>query len=201
MHKNVSKFLQSVVVFPVLATNLAVAPVAASVGSPTAAVIFPGQNRPLASVIADNQQNDHDVKVQKVEAYFAKYDLPLQANAEKLVSAAEENDLPPYLIAAVGKIESTGGKFACRNNKANAFGYGSCKTVKFDSVDEAIDTVATTLAAKRPKTAAFYDGKSIEERLRIYNGNANPEYVRKIMYVMDQMDKQEVASTDSAVQA
>src|SRR4051812_37303324 len=186
MHKNVRKFLHSFVAFPVMAASLVTSPLLATTGLPNAAVISPDSNRPLASVVAANQQSDLDIKAQKVDAYFAKYDLPLEGKGDKLVAAAKENDLPPYLVAALAVVESTGGKFACKNDRDNAFGYGSCKGVKFDSVDEAIDTVARTIAGNSPKTARYYDGKDIRARLETYNGRANPKYVQNVMWVMDQ---------------
>lgn len=199
MHKNVLKFMQSVVVFPVMTASLTLTPMLGAVGSPTAAAIFSEQNRTLASVVSANQQNDYAEEVAKVEAYFAKYGLPLAEHADKLVSAAIENDLPPYVIAAIGHIESTGGKFACKNNPANAYGYGSCKGVKFDSADEAIDTVARTIAAKSSKTAKYYEGKTLDQRLEVYNGKANRYYVDNIHWVMDQMEDMQlpIAASDT----
>lgn len=199
MHKNVLKFMQSVVAFPVMALTLTTSPFTGMVGVPTAAAILSEQNRTLASEVSANKQTDYALEVAKVEAFFAKYDLPLADNAEKLVEAAVENDLPPYVIAAIGHIESTGGKFACKNNRVNAYGYGSCKGVKFESADEAIDTVAKILAGKGKTTSHFYAGKPLDERLWVYNGRANRYYVENIHLVMDQMEEMQlpIASTDT----
>ncbi len=192
MHKNVNKFLQSVVVFPVLATNLALAPLSGMIaGSPTAAVIFTDKNRTLTSEATANQQKDLARKIDKVDAYFAKHNLPLEGHGEKLVTAAEENDLPWPLLAAVAMQESTGGKFACRNDRENVFGYNSCRHLDFESVDQAIDTVARTLAAKNEKTARFYEGKDLETRLEVYNGRAVHDYADSVKWIMSQIEKQE----------
>ena len=58
----------------------------------------------------------------------------------------------------------------------------------FDSVEEAIDTVAKTLAGKSAPTARFYEGKDFTTRLNVYNGYANSKYVMNINWVMDKID-------------
>ncbi len=201
MQKHFSKFMQSVVALPVLATHIAISPVLGAVGvSPTAVAIFPDTNRPLQSDVADNQQ-EHAVKVKKVEAFFTKYDRPLADHAEKLVTAAEENGLDWKLVAALGQVESSGGEHACPNNRANAFGYGSCRGVTFESFDEAIDTVAKTIAGNSKATARFYKDKDLKTKLEVYNGRANIKYVDNVMWVMDQIEKQQVADTQTGTKA
>lgn len=192
MHKYFTKSLQSFVAFPVLAANLAFAPLAGVLtGSPTAAVIFSDTNRPLTSKTADNQQKDLTTKAEKVDAYFAQYDLPLAGHGETLVRVAEENNLPWTVLAAIAMRESTGGKFACKKDRENAFGYNSCKHVDFESFDQAIEIVAHTIAGKREKTAHFYEGKELADILDTYNGRAVPHYSEEVMWIMSQIEKQE----------
>lgn len=138
-----------------------------------------------------NKQKDLALKIEKVDAYFAGHNLPLAGHGEKLVTAAEENDLPWPLLAAVAMQESTGGKFACRKDRENVFGYNSCRNLDFDSIDEAIDTVARTLAAKSEKTARFYEGKDLKTRLEVYNGRAVHDYAESVQWIMGQIEKQE----------
>lgn len=172
-----------------MAANLILSPVLGGIGSPTAAVISPETNRPLSSVVASNKKADHATKAKKIDAYFAKYDLPLSGYGEELVSVAEKYDLPWPLIAAVAMQESTGGKFACRADRENMWGYGSCKSVNFESVEQGIELVAKTIAAQSPGTKRFYENKSLEERLRVYNGRAVANYAESVHWIMEQIEE------------
>ena len=109
-----------------------------------------------------------------------------------LVQAAVDNDLSPYTLAALATVESTAGKFACPNDPNNVFGWNSCHGPKFDSMQDAIDTVAATIAGNNPKTAAYYAGKDSETRLEVYNGYANDEYVANVKWAIKKMDSMQV---------
>ena len=204
MHKHFVKSLQSFVAFPVLAASLVMSPLAGiNAGSPTAAAITPDTNRNLTSETAVNQQSeldakaqsDLDIKAEKIDAYFAQYNLPLAGEGHELASAAESNDLPWPLIAAVAMRESTGGLHACGYN---AFGYGSCKSVTFSSYDQAIDAVAATLGANNPSTARFYADKTIPDRLTVYNGNAVAGYSDSIQRIMNKIEAMPTAQSSDA---
>lgn len=195
MHKKFKNSLQSLVAFPVMATTLMSPFSGAQLGSPTAAVISPDSNRPLSSMTTVNQQPGLAEKAQKVDAYFSQHDFPLAGNGMKFVLAAEKNDLPWTLIASIAVIESTAGRNACPNDKNNVFGWGSCHGEKFDSLDDAIDTIAESISAHRDSTARYYEGKSLSEILKTYNGRANPKYVKNINWVMDQIEQQPIATT------
>lgn len=195
MQKKFSKILQTFAVFPILTANLALAPFGAGAGLPTVAAIYPDQNGPLTSEVADNKQHDLEVKAEKVKAYFAKYKLPYADKAMKLVTAADENDLPPYTLAALAFVESTAGKFSCPSDRENGFGWKSCKGSNFKSVDEAIDTVAKAIAGNSETTRHYYEGKTDEEKWITYNGDANPKYVANMRWVMAQFEKQVVPET------
>ena len=189
MQKHLSKIMQSFVVFPILTASFALNPVSGvTAGFPTAAAIFSDQNRTLSSETAANQQLDLEKKAAKVDAFFAQYDRPAEGYGLALVKAAQKYGLPDYSIAAILQVESSGLAHSCPNNKANGFGYGSCDGVHFDSVEEAIDTVAKTLAGKSAPTARFYEGKDFTTRLNVYNGYANSKYVMNINWVMDKID-------------
>ena len=172
-------------------------------GSPSAAAITPDTNRTLSSETAVNQQSDIDAKAAadldtkaaKIDAYFAQYDLPLAGEGHKLASAAEANDLPWALVAAVGMDESTGGAHACG---FNAFGYGSCKGAQFSSYDQAIDAVARTIGGNGKTTSTIYAGKTISERLKVYNGNAVADYSQKVQWIMGQIEQMPVPASQSS---
>ena len=198
MHKYFKKSLQSLVAFPVLAANL-VSPFSGGLaGSPTAAVISPDSNRPLSSMVTVNQQSDDLVeKAQKIDAYFAKNNFPLAGQGQELASAAEKNDLPWSLVASIAVVESTAGRDACPNDKNNVFGWNSCHGTKFDSMDDAINTVAETISGNRDATSKYYEGKTLSDILETYNGRANPHYVKNVMWVMNQIEQQPIATNAS----
>ncbi len=113
-------------------------------------------------------------RIAKIESYYARYDLPLQHEAEHFVDAAEKYGIDWRLVAAIGFIESTGGKHACETATYSAFGWGSC-TIDFDSYAESIDVISMNLGGHNPKTAQFYAGKDIRGILWSYN----PDTIRK----------------------
>ena len=201
MHKHFRTSLQSFVAFPVLAASLVISPLTGLMaGSPSVAAISPDTNRTLASEAAVNQQSDIDAKAEadldtkaeKIDAYFAQYNLPMAGEGHKLVEAAEANDLPWPLLAAISMRESTGG--AHEYNGYNAFGYGSAK---FSSYDQAIDTVAATIGGNKTGTARFYANKSIPDRLTTYNGNAVAGYADSVQGIMNKIEAMPTSSSDA----
>ena len=206
MHKKLNKILQNFVVFPVLTASFALNPVAGlSAKLPSAAAISSDQTRTLSSVLADNQQpsagveaaQDLDTEAAKVDAFMAQYKLPMAGEGHALVKAAVDNGLSPYEIAVIAVVESTGGKFACVNNKYNAFGWDSCHGQKFTSYQDAIDTVASTISGNNPNTAKYYvkpNGqlKDFDTRFEVYNGYANDSYVANIKWAMAKIDSMQV---------
>mgnify|MGYP001224666952 FL=1 len=104
--------------------------------------------------------------------------------AEHFVVAAEKYDIDWRLVAAIGMIESTGGKFACQTADYSAFGWGSCK-IDFDSYEESIDIISMNLGGHNPKTASFYKGKDLRGILESYNPpHIVPDYADKVMREM-----------------
>ncbi len=126
-----------------------------------------------------------DDRVEKIRAYYARYDLPLQHEARHFVEAADKYDIDWRLVAAIGFMESTGGKFACKTVTYNAFGWGSCK-YGFDSYEDAIYTISMNLAGEYHKTAHHYKGKDVRGIIDAYNPpSIAPRYA---VNVLDQME-------------
>lgn len=115
-----------------------------------------------------------DDRPEKIRKFFDRHNLPLAEHAELFVQSADKYDLDWRLVAAIGFIESTGGKFACKTVGHNAFGWGSC-TIGFDSYAESIDHITMNLAGEYPKTAKYYADKDIRGILWSYN----PDTIRK----------------------
>lgn len=131
-------------------------------------------------------------RIAKIHAYFARYNLPLKDEAEHFVHAANEHGIDWRLVAAIGFIESTGGKFACSTADFSAFGWGSCK-ISFDSYQESIDVISMNLGGHNPKTESYYGGKDIRGILEAYNPpEIVPDYADKVMRQMEIIGKQNV---------
>lgn len=124
-------------------------------------------------------------RISKIESYYARYDLPLQHEAEHFVNAAEKYDIDWRLVAAIGFIESTGGKFACSTADYSAFGWGSCG-INFDSYAESIDVVSWNLGGHNPNTGYAYKDKDLTGVLYSYN-SVIPDYKQKILKEMEKI--------------
>lgn len=189
MQKHFRNFLRSVVVFPALTASLAFSPVTGIVQSPTAAAIFPIQTRTLSSEEIANKQLIAKEAAQ-IDAYLAGRNSPLSGYGQKFVEAADRNGLPHFSVVAITVIES-GGVNHCKNDKNNYMGWGSCTGEKFESIEDAIDTVADTIGGNsdNPKMVRVYQGKSFEKVLGIYNGNGyiGRKYIPKVKSVMDKI--------------
>ena len=128
-----------------------------------------------------------DEHAKKIDAYFAKRDMPLEGFGAKMVKEAEKNNLDWRLLPAIAIKESTGGKFACDNNP---FGWGSCN-IEFKSFDDAIETVARNLGGNNPNTARYYKDKTTQEKLWHYNTSVIPTYTKEILKFMDLIERGE----------
>jgi len=167
-------------------------------------VFIQKENIETSGFLAFNQVMDSKELTKKqayadaIDAYYAKYNLPLEGMGMKMVEAAEEHGLPDWrLLPAIGMQESTGGKFACNYNP---FGWASCE-VEFNSFEEAIDTVAWNLGGNNPNTAQYYQGEDTEGILGVYNPpHIAPKYVPEVMNIMDDIGELEleVASTQTS---
>jgi hypothetical protein len=130
-------------------------------------------------------ENVIDTRPDKIRDYYNRYNLPLADHAEEFVYFADTYNLDWTLVAAIGMIESTGGKFACETAQYSAFGWGSCK-IHFDSYKDSIDTISWNLAGKNPNTAYHYAGKDIRGILEAYNPpSVVPDYADKVMKQME----------------
>lgn len=134
-------------------------------------------------------ENERKEKSAKIDAYFAKHDLPLAGYGMEMVLASEEHNLDWRLIPAIAMRETTGGKFACKNNP---FGWGSCK-IGFENFSEAIQTVTEHLAGNNPRTARYYAGKDIRGILVTYNPpTIVPKYADQVMDIMEKIENTQV---------
>ncbi len=144
-------------------------------------------------IILKNSFNDDvfiDDRIQKIESFYNRYDLPLADNATDFIESADRYGIDWRLVAAIGFIESTGGKYACSTAKYSAFGWGSCK-IDFDSYTESIDVISRNLAGENPNTAQYYAEKDIRGILESYNPpHIVPDYADKVIKQMEIIDNQ-----------
>ena len=187
--------LQNFVVFPILATNFLFTPFGAA-GSFQLALLTPDLNQAPVSSETVNLQKLQQEQAKKIDAYFAQYDMPLENHGMEFVKAAYENDIDPFLVASISVIESTAGIHACKSDKYNIFGWGSCHLkVPFTSYEQAINTVSLNLGGNNPKTSHYYDNKTTEHILKTYNPpSIVADYAPRVMRVMDNMATMEVSS-------
>ena len=133
----------------------------------------------------EQERREREEKVLKIKKYFNRYHLPLAQQASIFVEKAEKYGIDWRLVAAIGFIESTGGKFSCGEGTYNAFGWASCKQT-FSSYEESIDYISKNLAGKNPNTRMHYYGKDIRGILEAYNPpSVVPDYADKVMREME----------------
>ena len=117
-----------------------------------------------------------------IDAYFSDRSMPLKGYGMKMVLEAEKHDIDWRLLPAIAIRESSGGKFACKNNP---FGWDSCKT-NFKSVNEAIEVVARNLGGNNPRTQKYYTGETME-KLYSYNGTVIRTYPAEVFNIMNRL--------------
>lgn len=190
MQKQTIQFVRGLVLIPFLTTGSPLA-MLQKTNIPTAQTAGKGFLTMLVSQTPGSASSDTEEvdalrkeRAGKIDAYYAKRNMPLEGYGMKMVLEAEKNDLDWRLLPALAIRETTGGKFACHNNP---FGWGSCK-IKFEHWDEAIETVARSLGGNNPSTEKYYKGKTTEEKLAYYN-SVIPAYTEEIFEFMDLIDQ------------
>ncbi len=86
-----------------------------------------------------------DKRAEILQAYLAKYDSPMQYQAQSFIDAADKNNLDWKLLPAIAGVESTFGKFIPGGYNAWGWGVYGNQAIYFDSWDDGINTVATGL--------------------------------------------------------
>lgn len=185
-------YLHSLVVLPFLAATMGMGG-GVPVSDPNT-LILDITNK--VSVIAPKELTEEEKarneKAAKIDAYFAKYNMPLEGYGMKFVLEAEKNGIDPYLVPAISVVESTGGKFACTSVPNQFLGWGGCK-IGFESKEVAIQTVSEHLGGKRESTDQWYKNKTIVQMLGKYN-SVNKKYIPKTLSVMSEMASIDVST-------
>lgn len=191
--------MESFVLLPVMTISLPFGGIPkedASVVAGPITVVSQEENTVLG-LLSNNQVVNAETKIleakgEAIDAYFRERDMPLLGYGKKLAMEAEKNDLDWRLLAAIAVRESTGGKFSCKKVENNPFGWGSCK-IGFDSLNEAIETVARNLGGNNPNTAHHYADKNTKEILQKYNPpSIVKHYAEQVMKIMDTIGEAEI---------
>ena len=86
-----------------------------------------------------------DKRAKILQAYLAKYNSPLQYQAQNFVDAADEHNLDWRLVAAISGVESTFGKFTPGGYNAWGWGVYGNQALGFKSWKDGINTVSPGL--------------------------------------------------------
>lgn len=201
---NLIRFVQSLVFLPVMTmsltgvnnTNISQGVLAKKVNIETIRTL--ALNQAFDPEVAKQAELDAKIlaaKGEAIDAYFANHDMPLEGTGKKMAEEADLNDLDWRLLPAIAARESTGGKNDCKRVDNNPFGWGSCK-IGFDSLDEAIETVARNLGGNNPRTAKHYGDKTTKQILRAYNPpSIVPKYAQQVMTIMNEIGPEDITGT------
>jgi hypothetical protein len=158
---------------------------------PTGFMIFAG----VLGIAVTSAQGDQDItknhkKFDLREAILSKFlkdkHCPDQDYADVFVAEADAHGLDWRLLPSLAIVESGGGRHARGNN---LFGWANGK-IAFDSISEAIHTVASSLAIGKA-----YRGKDLEAKLSTYNHGA--DYPAMVLQIMRQISpRQQVEASD-----
>lgn len=145
---------------------------------------------------AELTEEEQAILAAKIDKFYSERNLPLAGHGKDFIKSAVEYDLVnPLLVASIAIIESTGGKFACKKDLYNAFGWGSCrKNHKFNGWDDSIDHITAHLAGEKETTDHYYDNKTVNQILDAYNPpSIVPDYKDKVKKVMSLIEKTDLS--------
>lgn len=124
-----------------------------------------------------------DSRVTKIRSYMKKKGYPLWTKAGAYVKYGDKYGVNPYLLAAIGIKESTGGKY-CYPNKDKHNCYGLKVKYKFKSHEEAIEYLARLLGTNKK-----YKGKTIKQISRIYCPPTADAWYKSVSNIIYQISK------------
>ncbi len=120
---------------------------------------------------------ESDPRLQKLKAFFSRFDCPALEYAHVFLEASDRQSLDWRLLPGISYVESTAGKAAKGNN---IFGWDSGRA-RFASPTASIHKVAYRLSE-----APRYRGKTVDQKLALYNPGEG--YARKVKAIMRQIE-------------
>jgi hypothetical protein len=128
-----------------------------------------------------------DLRETVLRKFLKEKHCPDQEYTELFLSEADAHNLDWRLLPSLAIVESGGGRTSRDNN---IFGWANGKQ-RFNSISEAIHTVAATLASGRP-----YRGKDTAGKLLAYNSERT-DYSAMVLSIMRQISPTpEIAAAD-----
>ncbi len=147
---------------------------------PPGVVVFAGMLGIAAAAHAEQDvtktRRKFDLREAMLRKFFNENKCPAERFSGIFVSEADSHSLDWRLLPSLAVIETGGGRTAPNNN---LFGWANGKT-RFDSISEAIHTVAAALSF-----GSAYKGKDTAGKLKIYNHSA--AYGSKVAGMMDRI--------------
>lgn len=125
---------------------------------------------------APERRQAAESRLDRLKAFFAKFNCPAREYAVDFLAAAENYGLDWRLLPSISWVESSGGKTAKNNN---LFGW-NCGRASFPSATAAIHEVARKLS-RSPR----YRAKNLDQLLATYNPVG--DYAKKVKSVMQRI--------------
>ncbi len=141
---------------------------------------LPGTRDTLSAIITENDGKN----AEKIRAFLAKYNSPLEPYAVDLVDAADQYGLDRRLLVGIAMQEST----LCKKipvNSYNCWGFGiyGTKVTRFADFREGIYTVSKALATKY-KTRGLVTPNQI---MTMYTPGSNGSWAKGVNHTMGQL--------------
>ena len=202
-NKKLIRLAESFLVLPLLTMSIPFGSVPNMDSITTPRTVLSEKLNIAGSLFALNQVNDEKAQtLQKqadaIDAYFKSHNMPLEGTGMKMAEEALKNGLDYRLLPGISARESTGGRDDCQKKENNPFGWASCK-VGFDSLDQAIETVARNLGGNNPNTARHYANKTTAEILNKYNPpSIVKHYTKQVLSIMEDIGPEDVNAVPTA---
>lgn len=140
-------------------------------------------SKPLVLESVSSTISTQDARANKIDGVFNRYDCPMTGYGQDFIDAADEYDIPWWIVASIGFHESTCGKKTPTNGGEetfNGWGWGVWGTnaYQFDSWEHGINTVTKYMATK------FFD-KGITNTcdiMKIYTPPSNGSWCKSVDY-------------------
>lgn len=123
-----------------------------------------------------SQRRQADTRLERLKAFFGKFNCPAKEYSGDFIVAAERYDLDWRLLPSISYLESEGGKTAKNNN---LFGW-DCGRASFSSAVAGIHEVGRRLARSNR-----YRSKNLDQLLATYNPVG--DYAQKVKSVMQRI--------------
>jgi hypothetical protein len=119
-------------------------------------------------------------RAKQISAFMQRKGFVQPYNIADIIQSANDASIPPSMLVCIEFVESSGGKHYDEETN-NPLGWKNGRA-SFPSVRDAIHHVAGELGSGQ-----YYAGKTLEEKLRVYN--PRPAYSIKVMDCMSQFSR------------